>query len=235
MSGTTLSSLVVILFAVAMAPIASDVLQRWIRVPSVVLEIAAGILIGPILDVASDDDIIGFLAALGLTTLMFLAGLEIDLPRIRGGPLERAVGGWLASLALGVALGLALTGVDGTRSGLVVGLAVTTTALSTLLPILHDSGELKNGFGTEVLAGAAAGQLGPLIAITVLLSTDRPARTAVVLAAFVAVVLLAAVLAMRPRSERLGRLLDTTLTTSGQLAVRLVMLFVGVMVWVASE
>src|SRR4051812_41378972 len=137
MSGTTLSSLVLILFAVAVAPIASDMLERWIRIPSVVLEIVAGILIGPILDLASDDDIIGFLAAFGLTTLMFLAGLEIDLPGIRGGPLQRAVGGWLASLVLGAALGFALTGIDGTRPGLVVGLAVTPTALSTLLPSLH--------------------------------------------------------------------------------------------------
>jgi Kef-type K+ transport system membrane component KefB len=235
MSDTTLSSLVVILFAIAAAPIVSDLLESRIHVPSVVLEILAGILIGPVLDVASEDDIISFLATLGLTALMFLAGLEIDMPRIRGGPLQRAVGGWAASLALGLGLGFALTGVDGTRSGLIVGLAITTTALSTLLPILRDSGELKNPFGTEVLAGAAVGELGPLIAISILLSTDRPARTVVVLAAFVALVLMASVLAMRPRSERLGRLLDQTLMTSGQLAIRLVMLFIGVMVWIASE
>jgi Kef-type K+ transport system membrane component KefB len=235
MSSTTLSSLVVILFAAAAAPIVSDLLQPRLFVPSVVLEIVAGILIGPVFDIASEDDIISFLAALGLTTLMFLAGLEIDMPRIRGGPLQRAIGGWAASLALGLGLGFALTPADGTRSGLIVGLAVTTTALSTLLPILSDSGALQSAFGTEVLAGAAVGELGPLIAISILLSTDRPARTVLVLALFIAVVLVAAALALRPRSERLGRLIDQTLTTSGQLAVRLVMLFVGVMVWVAQE
>jgi Kef-type K+ transport system membrane component KefB len=235
MTDTTLSSLVVILFAAAAAPIVSDLLASRLLVPSVVLEIVAGILIGPVFDIASEDAIISFLAALGLTTLMFLAGLEIDMPRIRGGPLQRALGGWVSSLALGLALGFALTPADGARSGLIVGLAVTTTALSTLLPILRDSGELQNDFGTEVLAGAAVGELGPLIAISVLLSTDRPARTVLVLAAFIAIVLVTAGMAMRPRSERLARLLDQTLTTSGQLAVRLVMLFVGVMVWLASE
>jgi Kef-type K+ transport system membrane component KefB len=235
MDSTTLPSLVVILFVAAAAPILSDLLRRRILVPSVVLEIAGGILVGPILDIASEDDIIAFLAAFGLTTLMFLAGLEIDMPRIRGGPLQRAVVGWGFSLALGAAFGLALTPVDGSRSGLIVGLAVTTTALSTLLPILRDSGELQNDFGTEVLAGAAVGELGPLIAISVLLSTDRPARTVLVLAAFIVIVLVAATVAMHPRSERLARILDQTLTTSGQLAVRLVMLFTGVMVWIATE
>jgi Kef-type K+ transport system membrane component KefB len=92
MSDTTLSSLVVILVAIAAAPIVSDLLESRIHVPSVVLEILAGILIGPVLDIASEDDIISFLATLGLTALMFLAGLEIDMPRIRGGPLQRALG-----------------------------------------------------------------------------------------------------------------------------------------------
>jgi Kef-type K+ transport system membrane component KefB len=235
MSSTTLSSLVVILFVAAAAPIVSDLIEPRLLVPTVVLELVGGILIGPVFDIASEDDIISFLAALGLTTLMFLAGLEIDMPRIRGGPLQRAVGGWVSSLALGLSVGFALTPVDGTRSGLIVGLAITTTALSTLLPILGDSGELQTAFGTEVLAGAAVGELGPLIAISVLLSTDRPARTVLVLVAFVVVVFVAAALAMRPRNERLARLLEQTMATSGQLAVRLVMLFVGVMVWIASE
>jgi len=235
MSTTTLSTLVVILFVAAAAPILSDLLQPRILVPSVVLEIVGGILIGPVLDIASEDDIIAFLAAFGLTTLMFLAGLEIDMPRIRGGPLQRAVGGWVISLALGMAFGFALTPIDGTRSGLIVGLAVTTTALSTLLPILRDSGELQNEFGTEVLAGAAVGELGPLVAIAILLSTDRPARTVLVLVAFVVIVLVATALATHTRGRRLARLLDQTLMTSGQLAVRLVMLFTGVMVWVATE
>ncbi len=204
MSSTTVSSLVVILFVAAMAPILSDLIAPRLLVPTVVLELVGGILIGPVFDIASEDDIISFLAALGLTTLMFLAGLEIDMSRIRGGPLQRAIGGWVSSLALGLGIGFALTPVDGTRSGLIVGLAITTTALSTLLPILGDSGELQSEFGTEVLAGAAVGELGPLIAISVLLSTDRPARTVLVLVAFIVVVLVASALAMRPRSERLA-------------------------------
>jgi Kef-type K+ transport system membrane component KefB len=167
--------------------------------------------------------------------LMFLAGLEIDLGRIRGRPLNQALSGWLASLGLGVLLGFALTSVDGARSGLVVGMAVTTTALGTLLPILRDSGEVRTPFGAHVLAGAAVGELGPLVAVSLVLSTGSTARTVVILAAFVGITLAAAAVAGRPRGAWLGRLLDVTLTTSGQLVVRIVVLFVAVMIWVASE
>jgi Kef-type K+ transport system membrane component KefB len=232
---TTLSTLVMIMLVAVAAPILSDLADRWVRVPIVTIEILAGILIGPALGWAHMDEIIVFLSQLGLTALMFLAGLEIDIPRIRGRPLQRAVAGWGGSLALGLAAGVALIGLDGARSGLVVGLALTTTAFGILLPILRDSGELDTPFGTHVLAGAAVGELGPIVAVTVLLSTDRPARSVVVLAVFVVIVVLAAVLASTGRVPRLARLLDVTLTTSGQLAVRLVVLLLAVMVWIAAE
>jgi Kef-type K+ transport system membrane component KefB len=235
MTDTTLSSLVLILLAAAAAPVLSDVLGRWVAVPAVVVEIGSGILIGPVLHWAHEDQVITFLSDLGLATLMFLAGLDIDLARIRGGPLRHAVTGWLSSLVLGLVLAAALAGHHGTRAAVVIGLAVTTTALGTLLPILHDNGELRTPFGTQVLAGAAVGELGPLVAIALLLSTDRPVRTVLMLACFVAIALVASLLALQPRGARLGRLLDSTLTTSGQLAVRLVMLFIGVMAWVAEE
>jgi Kef-type K+ transport system membrane component KefB len=235
MDERTLSSLVLILAVVALAPVVADALDRWVRVPSVVLEIAAGVLIGPALGWAQVDDVIEFLSQLGLALLMFLAGLEIDLPRVRGRPVRRAFAGWVVSLALGIAVGMSLSGLDGPRSGLIVGLAITTTALGTLLPILRDGGQARTAFGTSVLAGAAVGELGPIVAITILLGSDRPGRTAVVLALFAAVVVVCTVVALRERNVRLARLIEATLTTSGQLAVRLVVLFIATMVWIADE
>jgi Kef-type K+ transport system membrane component KefB len=235
MTSTTLSSLVVILVTMTLAPVLSDLLGRWIIVPSVVLEIVGGVLVGPVLGWVHVDDIITFLSQIGLATLMFLAGFEIDLPRIRGAPLNRALAGWGISLVIGVAIGVALIPVDGARSGLIVGLAVTTTALGTLLPILRDSGALATDFGTHVLAGATVGEIGPIVAITVLLGTDRPARSLAVLMLFVVVVLGASALALRDRGDRLARLVETTLTTSGQLAIRIVVVLLGLMVWLAAE
>ena len=234
MTPTTLSTLAIILVMAAAAPLLSDSVERFVRIPTVVIEIVAGIIIGPVLHVAHDDDIVGFVANVGLALLMFLAGSEIDVPRVRP-VIGRALGNWGASLALGLALGVALSGIDGPRSGLIVGLAVTTTALGTLLPILRDRGELPTAFGLEVLAGAAVGELGPLVAVAVVLATDRPARTGGILLGFVALALVTAYVASRPRGARLSRVLDATLRTSGQFAVRLVMMYLAVMVWLASE
>ncbi len=235
MTDTTLTSLVFVLAAAAAAPILADLLARWVPVPGVVVELVAGIVIGPALGWVKVDDVVEFLSQLGLAMLMFLAGFEIDLPRIAGSPLRRAIGGWGISLVLGVAVGVSLSGVDGPRSGLIVGLALTTTALGTLLPILRDAGSLDSPFGTHVLAGATVGEIGPIVAITLLLGTDRPARSAAVLVVFVVVVLAVAALALRGRTERLARLLESTLATSGQLAVRVVVLLLGAMVLLASE
>jgi Kef-type K+ transport system membrane component KefB len=235
---TTLSSLVVILAAVASAPMVAELISPVIRLPAVILEILAGILIGPALGWAELDDIINFLSQLGLCTLMFLAGLEIDLQRIRGGPLRRALTGWGITFVAALALGVFVASIDGlpdAQSGFLVGLAVTTTAFGILLPILHDSGELATQFGTEVLAGSAIGELGPIVAIAVLFGSDAPGRTVLVLLGFVAVVVLTSFLAHRERNARLARIIETTLTTSGQVAIRLAVLFLAVMVWLASE
>lgn len=231
----TMGSLVVILAAAVAAPIVADLAARWVRVPIVALEIVLGIVAGPILGWVDVTEVIDFLSQFGLATLMFLAGMEIDLPRVRGRPLNRAVAGWLVSLVLGVAVGVALAPIDGPRSGLIVGLAITTTALGVLLPILRDDGTLDTPFGTSLLAGASVGELGPILAVTVLLGTDSAGRTLVVLLAFAAVIALCTYLALRERNARLARLLESTIASSGQLAVRMVVLFLVFMVWVAGE
>jgi Kef-type K+ transport system membrane component KefB len=235
MSADALSSLLVILAVVALAPMVADGLSRWVPIPGVVLEIIGGIAIGPVLGWAADDTVIDFLAQLGLCTLMFLGGLEVDLPRVRGRPLRRSAAGWGISLALGLAFGFSLSGVDGPRSGMIVGLCLTTTALGILLPILGDRGDLKSEFGTNVLAGASMGEVGPIVAAALLLGTDRPVHLALVLIAFAAAMLIAARLAVRERNARLARVIEATLDTSGQLGVRLVVLTLVAMVWLAAE
>ena len=73
------------------------------RIPSVVAELLLGILIGPhVLGWATIDDVSQTLAQFGLAMLIFLAGFEVDIPRVRGRPLNLAVGGWLLSLVLGI-------------------------------------------------------------------------------------------------------------------------------------
>lgn len=109
----------------------------------------------------------------------------------------------------------------GGEVGLVVGLALTTTALGTILPILRDSGHASTPFGLRVLAIGAVGEFGPILAIAFALSGDRPAHTTVVLVLFAIAGVLAAWVAQRPRHPRIARLVTATLGTSAQLGVRI--------------
>ena len=235
MSTATAVSLAAIFLAATLAPLASDRLARWVLVPSVVLEILLGIALGPaLLGWVVEDDVVAGLSEIGLAFLMFLAGYELEFARVKGEPLWTASLSWLVSLALGVAAGLALAGAGNSAAGLVVGLALTTTALGTILPMLRDAGETGTPFGSRVLAVGSVGEFGPIVAIAFLLSGDRPWHVTALLLAFAAVAVLAALLATRPRHPVLARVLSATLHSSAQLGVRISVLAVVGMLALAT-
>ncbi|WP_371516722.1 cation:proton antiporter [Kitasatospora sp. NBC_01300] len=222
-------ALILIPAAAVAAPLLADRLLRWIAVPTVVFEILLGVLIGPdVLNWAHVDELVNALSQFGLAMLMFLAGYEIDFAKLRGGPLKRAGTAWLVSLVVALGVG-ALVNRD-PLNGAFAGLALTTTALGTILPILRDSGELPTPFGSLVMATGAVGEFGPIIAIAILLSGNSPVRTAVILGAFAVITAVAVLGARRPRPAWATRLIKRTLRTSGQFAVRAVILVLAVMV-----
>ncbi len=234
MPEATIDTLLVVFVAAALTPI----LARWLKgvpVPAVVLEIGAGILIGPaVLGLASQDAVTEDLANFGLSMLIFLAGFEVDPARIRGRPLRLASGGWFISLVAGLGAG-ALLARSGNVSALVVGLALTTTALGTLLPILRDAGVLEEKFGTHALAIGTVGEFAPIVAIALLLTGDNPVNTTLLLLAFVAVTVLVGFLASRPQSPAAMRFLGDSLHTTGQLPVRLAVLILVALIWLTVE
>src|SRR3954464_16050929 len=78
-----------------------------VRLPSVVLEIVAGIVVGPsLLGWVEVDETVAVVALVGLAFVLFLAGLEIELDKLRG-PLLRLTGLAFA-LSFGIALVVAL-------------------------------------------------------------------------------------------------------------------------------
>ena len=142
-----LHSLLLIFMIAVVAPLLCEWIPR-IRLPLVVLEISLGILVGPqVLGWASAGPTIAVLANFGLAFLFFLAGFEIDFPTIRGRPITLAALGWLMSLVVCLAVGFGLQGIGIVDSGLIVGAALATTALGTLIPILRDAKELSTRFG----------------------------------------------------------------------------------------
>lgn len=185
MAASTETTIVVVAAAVAVAPILADSVRRWIAIPNVVVELILGILIGPVaLGWASDTTVVAAIADFGLAVLMFLAGYEIDFQRIAGSPLRRAIAGWGISLVIGLLAGIAIRGAS--LGGLVLGLALTTTALGSILPILGDAGVLATPFGARIMAIGALGEFGPIVAVALLLTSDQPLKTSLLLGAFAA-------------------------------------------------
>jgi Kef-type K+ transport system membrane component KefB len=208
---------------------------RGLFVPVVVVELVLGVVIGPqALGLAHVDSFTEFFADLGLGMLFFFAGYEIDLARIRGKPLRLAVIGWAMSLALAYSLGGVLAAVGVVVSLVYVGSALATTAIGTLIPVLSDTGELRTDFGRYLLAAGAVGEFGPILLLTLVLSTQTAIHSALILIAFVVVAVLVAVVAVRS-AERTLPLLERTIETSSQLAVRWIVVLVFALALLASE
>ena len=147
-----LHAFLIIAALAVLAPIVADVPRRF-RVAIVVVEILLGIVVGPdVLDLVQTDPFIDALSNLGLAALFFLAGSEIELDVIRGRPLRLAGGGWLLSLLIGAAAAVILDATEVIQDPEVVAIALATTALGVLVPILRDEGMLGTRFGTMVMA-----------------------------------------------------------------------------------
>jgi Kef-type K+ transport system membrane component KefB len=234
MDRDTFSALAVITAVAVVAPLISDWTKN--RIPDVVLEIGLGIVVGPyVLELAKVTSVVDALSFIGLAFLFFMAGNEIDTKRLRGRPLQQATIGWFVSLAIALMIAAFLLFVEFTLSILLIALALTTTALGTLLPMLEDNGELHTRFGTFVLAIGGAGEFLPIVAVTVLLSGDNPFGTSFLLILFVLLSAGAVALALRPTPHRVAMLLGRTLDSSQQLPIRIAMLLVVLLVWIASR
>jgi Kef-type K+ transport system membrane component KefB len=234
-NGIDATSFLVIVATAAAAGLVATILEPRFAVPVVVIELLLGILIGPqVADIAQLDASTMFFGNLGLGMLFFFAGYEIDFERISGNPLVRAGAGWALSLVLAYGIAGILVATNVIISDLYTGSAMATTAIGTLIPILRDAGELRTRFGTYLLAAGAFGEFGPILLVTVLLSTTHPLREAVILIFFVALAVMTGVLAVRS-AIRGWPLLERTFETSSQLAVRLAVVLIFGLVALAQE
>ncbi|MFD8205610.1 cation:proton antiporter [Streptomyces sp. NPDC059695] len=222
------STLILIMAIAVLAPLLAYAVGRRLPVPLVIFEILLGILIGPdVLDWARPDALIDGLSQLGLAMLIFLAGYEIEFGKVRGDTLRRSVWAWLIALGLGLATGVLLGG--GYTKGVFIGVALTSTALGTVLPVLRDAGDLHGRFGSVVMAFGAVGEFGPIIAMALLLSGRGAAESTALLAVFAALTAGAVLWALRPRPPWFSTVIAKTLHSSGQFAVRFVFLLLALM------
>jgi Kef-type K+ transport system membrane component KefB len=229
-------SLLVVLAVAAFAPVLADLPAR-LRVPVVVAEILLGIVVGPqLLGLTEKDALIDVLSEFGLAFLFFLAGMEIDLERIRGRQGALAAGAWAVSLVLAVLVAGCLWALDLVAGPLLVALALCTTALGALVPILKDAGLAGTPVGSRALATGAAGEFGPVVALSVVLAFEsgEPWRT-LLLVVFAVVALATGWVALRVRPDRIVRLVEATMESSGQLALRLSIVVLAGLVVLADD
>ncbi len=205
--------------------IAATVRLDGLGFPVVVIELLLGVLIGPQVLGLEATPFVNFFSSLGLGMLFFFAGYEIDFGRIKGLPLRLGMIGWVMSLAIGYALGALLATAGIVLSLLYTGSALSTTAVGTLIPILSDAGELRTRLGTYLLAAGAVGEFGPVLLLTLILSAESTVHNALILIAFIALVVVVAVLAGR-ESSRAIPVLKRTLESSSQLGVRCILVLV---------
>jgi Kef-type K+ transport system membrane component KefB len=220
------SAFLLIVLCSAIAALTVMMLPRLFAPPVVVLELVFGIIIGPqCLHLAHDNGFIDFVSALGLGMLFFFAGYEVDFDRLRGRPIQLAGWGWVMSVALAYSIGGILAAAGLVISFLYAGSAMATTAVGTLIPILRDEGELRTRFGTYLLAAGAVGELGPILLLTLVLSTQDPLKRAFPLLAFIGLAVIVAVASVRS-APRGWPLLERSIESSSQLAVRVAALLV---------
>jgi Kef-type K+ transport system membrane component KefB len=226
-SFTNLLLVVAVAFA---APFVLGLAPR-VRLPAIVLEIVAGIVIGPaVLGWVEVDEPIEVLNLIGLAFLLFLAGLEIDFGRLRGPLLRVSAIAYVVSFAIAIAICLALKAGDLIETPLLVAIILASTSLGVIIPVLKDVGEVSSGFGQLVIAGATIADFSAIFLLSIFFSGEGgTGATIILLASFVllAVVAYFALLEVE-RSTRIARELIRLQDTTAQIRVRgAVVLMIG--------
>lgn len=157
--------------AVALVLVGAAGLALELGFSSAIAEILAGIALGWFYPGIASLDWLNFLGNLGLLGLMFMAGFEVDIPRLRKT--------WRASTGIGVvSLAMPMTGVYLVCSygfGLVfqtaalMAIGLSTTSLALVYHSLKERGDLENDFGQTILGAATIVDVLSMIFLAALL------------------------------------------------------------------
>jgi Kef-type K+ transport system membrane component KefB len=202
-----------------------------VKLPSVVLEILAGIVIGPsVLGIVHVDDTISVIGLLGLAFLLFLAGLEIEFDKLRGQVLRLTAMGFALSFAIAVVVALILKATGLIETPLLIAIILCATSLGVLIPVLKDAGEISSTFGQLIVAAGTIADFGAVILLSIFFSGEGGVGSTLLLIG--SLVLLAVVVFIAVKGAERSSLLRQDLVrlqdTTAQIRVRgAVVLLVG--------
>jgi Kef-type K+ transport system membrane component KefB len=217
-------NLLVVVAVGLVAPLALGFFPR-LRLPAIVLELVLGIVLGPSgLGWVKPDLPVSILALIGLAFLLFLAGLELDVERLRGPILKLTAIGFALSFAIAIILGLGLRAGGFVKSPLFVAIVLVSASLGVIVPVLKDSNNVSSSFGQLVIAAASIAEFGAIILLSLFFSGNGSTSTAgtlILLGVFgLVVVLVGVAIAGVEHSVSLSRVLRRLQDTTAQIRVR---------------
>ena len=210
-----------------------------LRVPAIVLELVAGIAIGPSgLGWVEVDAAIQVLSVLGLAFLLFLAGLEVEFDLLRGRLLQVAGSAFLASFGLALAVGYALSAAGLVRAPFLIAVILGATALGIVVPVVKDAGLASSEFGQLVIAAASIADVATIVFLSLFFSSEE-SGIGVRIVLFGGFALLVATVGLAVlAAEHLGRLSAALLRlqhTTAQIRVRGAFLLLAVFALLAER
>lgn len=240
MDYTAFEGLLWVFILAALAPILVDLIPK-ITVPVVVLELVLGIIAGPhVLGFVHENAGLEIGRELGVIFLFFLAGFEIDFEGIKGNPLRNAIFAWVAGFALALIVAFGMQQMDLTSAFVLLAIAISTTSLGSLMPILQDTGHIGTRFGTNILSLGAIGEFAPVLLVAFALNRSREGLlTALVVLGFVAIVIILIAINRRAISQNkesmVRRIAIDTLDSSAQFGVRIAMVLLIALVYLTAR
>jgi Kef-type K+ transport system membrane component KefB len=229
-SGGSYTSLLAVA-AIALAAPLLVALAPKLRMPAVVLEIVLGIIVGPSgLGWVRVDVPVGVLALIGLSFLLFLAGLELNLNALRG-RVGRLLSAYAVSGVLALGGGLVITGLDADNKPLFIAIVLASTSLGLVVPVLRDAGATFSDYGQLVLAASSVGEFGAILALALFYSgngTSFGSQLFLLIGFAVLVVAVALAMTRLERSPRFAHQLAEQGESSAQLGVRVAILVLAV-------
>jgi Kef-type K+ transport system membrane component KefB len=232
------TNLLIIVAAGFAAPLALGFFPS-VRLPSVVLEIVIGIVVGPaVFGWVHVDDPVQVFSTVGLAYLLFLAGLEIDFMRLRGRVLRLALVGFVVSLAIAIVVGVLFKAGGLVSQPLFLAIVLSATSLGVLVPVLKDAGETGSTFGQLIIASGTIADFATVILLSLFFSRESgsTASKVILLAGlFVVAVVVALTIVGVERSMRVGAVLRRLQDTTAQIRIRAAFVLLVGLVALATE
>jgi Kef-type K+ transport system membrane component KefB len=232
------TSFVIVAVIAFVAPLIRGMAPQ-ILVPAIVLELVAGIIVGPHgLGLAESTGPVNVFSTVGLACLLFLAGREIQVERLRGALLTTSVAGFAISFVLAFGCAAALHAVGLIKTPLLVAIVFVATSLSIIIVPLKDAHETDSDFGQQVIAAAAIAEFGAVVLLSFFYSGEREGAATELLHLSLFVLAAAVVFLSLTRGASLRRITDAINRlegTSAQIRVRGDFALVAVVAGIASQ